>query len=152
VTTDIPTRNSKSNFGRGRVAFFLYVYISPPHLPKNCPFPWSGSIWILDPWYLGPTRPSSHHPKKKVDRLSRSFKIHGRYQRTDRQTDRTITETGLYQQPLLYARATRPIQGKFTCIHDVCSPFVPMLYSLDVRGKIRAGAWNFCLGGPKQTT
>jgi len=36
----------------------------------------------------------SHHPKRHLDRISRSSKIHGRYQRTDRQTDRTTTEIG----------------------------------------------------------
>jgi len=79
----------------------LYIrYISP-----NCPLAWG---IYLDPyltriisWFLGVSH-QTHHSIRHLDWISRFSTIHGRYQRTDRKTERRQNSTGKNGPPTLY--------------------------------------------------
>jgi len=84
--------------GRGRFAYTLHHDIPFPPVIRSL-LPWT--IWHLNRHLVHSSFGASDPQSRTASGSSLPFflsKIHGRYQRTDGQTDRTNRELDLYQQ------------------------------------------------------
>jgi len=78
----------------GRCHMLPARYNAPP-IPPNLPLPW-GSGSPSNTRY--PFAHQTHHSKRHIDRLSRFFRIHCRYKRTGRTTDRQTGVGGQHDE------------------------------------------------------